>query len=560
MRDGLVATRLEASRPKSGASAELTSQERAAVEHGRLFCRLPAGLRSAILGRAYVWRFKDGEPVLPADAAPDHWIGVASGELLGSTRSLDSGKPVATHVLGPGAWLSMYSPLCDVSHRGIGFFASGATCVIALSRRDTLELAARWPELVMAMIELSAMNLRFAHLMLQEAQGNYTLEQKLLRWLDAGVSGESAAGDDGGRVFRSTLPQATLAAAAGVSRQSWNAGMARLEHAGLVRRLKDGLAVRDLQRLQAALRRSGLFETEQLLQAGARPVRPPLGLPGELLPIHSLRGNERAALGRMRWHERLSVPLREKVLARMKVLRLSDKSSIAAADRRAPGWVAIVEGGLRVLAAPAQAAQGPMGEGACRTSAKGVIAQLPAGATFFEYALIDRCDCGADVQCEGSTTLLLLDPDAFRGLLASEADFALGVLKWLCASHHQVALLKLTLSLPMPMRLHAWLDALVRLSGQADGPWIAVPMPLSQAELGATLSSTRQYVGKALNELEAAGALVRLHGAVRIRRDALPLAARSWASVDAMAEPGWQGAGAHAGPSAQSRSARESAR
>jgi CRP-like cAMP-binding protein len=174
--------------------------------------------------------------------------------------------------------------------------------------------------------------------------------------------------------------------------------------------------------------------------------------------------------------------------------------------------------------------------------------------------LIDGGDCGVDVQCEGSTTLLLMDPQAFGDLLATEAEFRLGVLKWLCASHHQVALLKFTLSMPMPTRLHAWLDALVRLSGRADGPWTVVPMALSQAELGATLSTTRQYVAKALNELESSGALVRLHGDVRIRRDALPLAARGWAPVDAMAEPGWQGAGAQAGPSAQSRIARESAR
>jgi CRP/FNR family cyclic AMP-dependent transcriptional regulator len=523
MQDDLMALRPHVSARGSRFWAALTPQEREAVERGRLFGRLPPHVREVILGRAYVWRLKDGEQVLPSDGVSDHWIGVASGELFGRTRLPDGGKLIGTQVLGPGAWLNMCSPLCDVSHRGIEFVAGGASCVLALSRRDTFDLAARWPELVMAMLSMSALDLRFAHLTLQEAQG-CTLEQKVLRWVESSVCREGAdAGDEA--VYRSSVPQALLAAAAGVSRQTWNAGLAGLESAGLVQRLKDGLRVPDLQRLQAALRHSGLHPTSRYLQTGVQALPAAWAAPRELLPFSSLRWNERAALRTMRWHERLSEALRERVLAGMKVLRLDDGTPVAATHHQAPGWVAVVDGGLRVTsAAPDEALLPRLGEPVGRPS-RAVIARLPAGATFFEYALIDRGECGVDVRSEGRTTLLLLEPEAFRGLVASEAEFALGVLKWMCVSHRQATRLRLTLSLPMAMRLPAWLDALAQQSGQRDGPWNFVPMRLSQADLGASLGTSRQYAGKAIHDLEKAGALERLPGGFRLRRESPHLAA-----------------------------------
>ena len=102
MQETEAPSRRARTRAQSDNAAELTCEERRTIEQGRLFRRLPPELQDAILGRAYVWRLKDGEQVLPEDQAPEHWIGVASGELLGRTRSLENGQTIATHVLAPG--------------------------------------------------------------------------------------------------------------------------------------------------------------------------------------------------------------------------------------------------------------------------------------------------------------------------------------------------------------------------------------------------------------------------------------------------------------------------
>jgi CRP/FNR family transcriptional regulator, cyclic AMP receptor protein len=525
MQDTEAPSRRARERGHLGHTTGLSCEERRSLEHGRLFRRLPPALQDAIVGRAYVWRLKDGEQVLAQDGTPQHWIGVASGELLGRMRSLENGQTVATHVLAPGVWLNLYSPLCSVRERGIEFVASGPTCLLAVSRADLLDLCGRWPELVAAMLSLSALNLRFAHLMLQETQSN-TLEQKLLRWLDSAVRFEYPERDPSGWVYRSVVPQSALASAAGVSRQSWNAGIARLEATGVIQRAKDGLKVPDLSRLEAALKQHGLHETAQYLQAEAHPVLPAAPLPSEARPISSLRGDEREALNAQRWYARSSGPLREALLSQMQVLRLPDKALIASADRQPPGWVALLQGGLRLISSP-RAWPGNDGEPAGarrRLPPRAILAQLPCGTTFFEHALIDRGNCGVDVCSEGDSTLLLMSAEAFRAALAAHPEFSLSILKWLSFSHHQTGYLKLLLALPMPLRLHAWLDALARWRGQRDGDWVTLSMTLGQQEIAAWLSTTRQYVAKALNELEASGRLLRRRDAFQLRRDALPLA------------------------------------
>ncbi|MGM9491240.1 Crp/Fnr family transcriptional regulator [Ideonella sp. YS5] len=524
MQETEAPSRRPRTRGQSNHAAGLTCEERHTIEQGRLFRRLPPELQDAILGRAYVWRLKDGEQVLPENQDPDHWIGVASGELLGRTRSLENGQTIATHVLAPGVWLNVYSPLCGVRRRGIEFVASGPSCMLAVSRADMLDLCARWPELVSAMLSLSALNLRYAHLVLQETQSN-TLEQKLLRWLDAAVRLDAANRDPSGWVYRSVVSQSAMASSAGVSRQSWNAGMARLEAAGVIQRMKDGLTVPDLARLEAAMKQHGLLGTSQYVRGEEQPAHPPAPLSTEPLPIESLRDDERAALRTSRWYERLGAEAREDLMSKMRVLRLPDKASIAVADRQPPGWVALLQGGMRLACPPRCARQDEASQAKPRSQPTGaILAQLQPGATFLEHALIDRGNCGVDVCCDGDSTLLLLEPDDFRSALAAHADFRLVVLKWLSFSHHQSGFLKLILTLPMPLRLHAWLDVLAYQRGQPDGAWLSISMALGQQEMAAWLSTTRQYVAKALNELENEGVLVRRRDTFLLRREALPLA------------------------------------
>jgi len=505
---------------RSGSADTLTHDERTAIDQGRLFKQLPPDLKEAILGRAYVWRLADGEQALPESGPIDHWLGVASGELVGLTRSMETGQKLASNVMAPGVWLSNYSPLCEIRERGVEFVAGGATCVLALGRADLMDLCERRPELTTAILAILALNLRFVQLVLQEFQ-TCTLEQKLLRWVNGAVHFDASTTIDGSMVYRTAISQASLAAAAGVSRQSWNAAMARLEAAGLIRRVKGGLMVLDRERLNAEMERHGLRDTVASIQPEASAVQAAPALPCEPLPIDSLRDDERAAMGRMRWYERLSAPLRDTLLPSLQVLRPRDGDQVGCADRQPPGWLCIVRGSVRLTWAP----QPSLDEAPRPPPARTLLAQLQAGATFFEYALIDGGPCGLDAFAEADTTLLLMAPDAFRALLQADAGLRLSAVKWMGYGRHQLSLMKLILALPMPLRLHAWLDLLGRQRGQVDGPWLSISMGLSQPEIAGWLSTTRQYVARAITGLENDGRLLRRRDAYLLRRDALPLAA-----------------------------------
>jgi hypothetical protein len=198
-----------AARPRSrdGGAETLTPDERAAIEQGRWFQALPADLRESIIGRAYVWRLADGEQAVAAFGPVDHFLGVASGELVGFTPSLETGQKAASLVATPGVWLSNYSPLCEVPQRGIEFSASGVTCLLAVSRADLMDLCGRRPELTRTLLDVSALNLRFVQLLLQEFQ-TCTLEQKQLRWLNSAVHFNPSTAVAGNRVYRSLVSQA----------------------------------------------------------------------------------------------------------------------------------------------------------------------------------------------------------------------------------------------------------------------------------------------------------------------------------------------------------------
>lgn len=521
MQDTRTPLRLGQGGGPAGCASGLTGAERQAVEQGRLFSRLPAELQQAILGRAYVHRLKDGEQVLPENGLPEHMIGVASGELMGRCRSPENGQMIATHVLPPGVWLTVYSPLCGVRRREIEFVAIGPTCVLALGEADLRDLCNRWPEFVAAMLALAAMNLRWSYLVLRESQ-SFTLDQKLLRWIDCRVRFGHSERDDASLLLPCAVPQSALAAAAGVSRQSWNSAMARLEAAGVLERVRNGIRLPDLARLEAALKQQGLRETAQFLQSDQ--VLAPAPLPAGPMPLSSLRGDERAALENLRWFKSLCPVLREQLLPRMQLFRLPDKAMVAQAERQPPGWATVLHGHLRLTSTAAEQVHQQAPDGMPpRTLARTIIAQLPAGTTFFEHALIDGGNCGVDVACDGATTLLLLAPEDFRDALAAHPGFSLGVLKWTSFNLHQLTLLKLILTLPMPLRLHAWLDVLAHNRGRPDGAWTAIPMSLGQQEIAGWLSTTRQYVAKALNDLESQGTLLRTRDFLRLRPEALPL-------------------------------------
>jgi CRP/FNR family transcriptional regulator, cyclic AMP receptor protein len=522
-------------RPRiQGRSDTLTSEERATIDQGRLFRLLPPDLREAIVGRAYVWRLAPGEQVVPESGPISHWLGVASGELTGLTRSLETGEPVVAQLLSGGGWMTVHNPLSEISDRQTAFASSGASCLLALSREDLVDLWSRRRELWSAMLVLAAMNLRFAQLAMQESQVS-TLEQKQLRWIDGMVHFSPGVPAEGGLLYANNVRQATLAAAAGVSRQSWNAGMARLEEAGLIRRVKGGLVVRDHGRLQAELSRQGLMDTASCLGQDVGPVRPAPPLPCEPMTIAMLREEEQSALSAMPWYERLSPASRDTLLSSVQVLRPREGDLLGKADCRPPGWLCVLRGGLRLVGVTRPPESGT-DQAARAVQSRVVLARVQQGATLFEHALLDGGPCAVDVISEAATSLLMLPPEGFHALIEGDPAARLNALKEMCHGIHHIAMTRTMLTLPMPLRLHAWLDTLCRTSGRWDAEWVTLPMRLTQPEIAGWLSTTRQYVGRAIAQLEGNGGLVRHRDEWLLRCDRLPLAKARRAAAESTAD------------------------
>jgi CRP-like cAMP-binding protein len=517
-----------------GRSDTLTSQERATIDQGRLFRLLPPDLREAIVGRAYVWRLAPGEQVVAESGPISHWLGVASGELTGLTRSLETGEPMVAHLLSGGGWMSVYNPLSDISDRQIEFTSSGASCLLAVSREDLVDLWSRRRELSSAMLLLTAMNLRFSQLSMQEIQVS-TLEQKQLHWIDGMVRFSPGVPADGGLLYTNNVRQASLAAAAGVSRQSWNAGMAKLEEAGLIRRVKGGLVVRDHSLLEAELSRQGLRDTASCLGQDVGPVRPAPPMPCEPMPIAVLRDEEHSALYAMPWYERLSPASRDTLLSSVQVLRPREGDLLGKADCRPPGWLCVLRGGLRLAGVPRPPVSGN-DQAAHADQSRVMFARVQQGATLFEHALLDGGHCAVDVISEAATTVLLLSPEGFHALIEGDSAARLNALKEMCHGMHCIARTRTVLTLPMPLRLHAWLDMLFQTSGRWDAEWVTLPMRLTQPDIAGWLGTTRQYVGRAIAQLEGDGGLVRHRDEWLLRRDRLPLAKARRAVAEAAAD------------------------
>ena len=160
-----------------------------------------------------------------------------------------------------------------------------------------------------------------------------------------------------------------------------------------------------------------------------------------------------------------------------------------------------------------------------------ILTTLRAGDAFGELALIDGVARSATATAMEATTTLTLHRDRFRGVLEREPELRDAVLGALAARLRDLTdqLAELHF-LDLAGRLGVCLVRLAErelVSSTSDrlGP-IRLPATITQSDLAAMISGTRQRVNSALADLAEAG-LVRIDGSVVTVLDLERLRARA---------------------------------
>jgi CRP/FNR family cyclic AMP-dependent transcriptional regulator len=199
------------------------------LRRGRWFASLPPALQARMAERAMLRRFRTGQYLVREGDPPRGLFGVVQGRTR-HVCAVGEDREVLMHVGGPGLWTGEYPLLSGA--RSIGsVIADAPTLALHLSARDWQRIVAEEPRWLQHFAALLAE--RFA-----TAYRAYADAQALTRdeWVHARLKRVAEVEHEhGASVSRIRLSQVHLASMVGVSRQTLNAALSRLQQRGLLR-------------------------------------------------------------------------------------------------------------------------------------------------------------------------------------------------------------------------------------------------------------------------------------------------------------------------------------
>lgn len=209
----------------------LTIEERHNVESGAWFSKLSLPLRQAILARAVVRRYPDGQALASRGGAAEDWTCVAKGAVRVSSVSL-SGKQVTLTYVEPGTWFGDIA-LFDGLPRTHDADTHGETTLLSVRKPDFKDLLAQHVELYDALLRLNCRRLR---LMFNQFEDLNTrpLQARLAKQLLLLAKSYGIAQGEEIRIGLA-LAQEDLAQLLGASRQRVNQELKGFEREGAVR-------------------------------------------------------------------------------------------------------------------------------------------------------------------------------------------------------------------------------------------------------------------------------------------------------------------------------------
>lgn len=199
------------------------------LRRGRWFATLPAELQMRIAQLAVLRQFRTGQYLLRAGDAPRGMFGLVRGRTR-HVYTVGEDRDVLLHVGGPGLWTGEYpliSGACSIN----SVIADAPTAAVYLSARAWHQIVDEEPRWMRHFAALLAERFATAFRAYAESQALSHDEWVYARLrLVAQVEREHGA-----TASRIQLSQSHLASMVGVSRQTLNAALGRLQQRGLLR-------------------------------------------------------------------------------------------------------------------------------------------------------------------------------------------------------------------------------------------------------------------------------------------------------------------------------------
>ncbi len=195
------------------------------------------------------------------------------------------------------------------------------------------------------------------------------------------------------------------------------------------------------------------------------------------------------------WFSKLSLPLRQAILARAVVRRLADGAPLASRGAPAEEWVGVAAGAVRVSTVSLSGKQV-------------TLTYVEPGTWFGDIALFDGLPRTHDADAHGETTLLAVRKADFKDLLAQHVELYDALLHLNCRRlrlmFDQFEELN---TRPLRSRLARQLLLLAKSYGMPQGEEIRIGLQLAQEDLAQLLGASRQRVNQELKGFERDGAL-----------------------------------------------------
>jgi CRP/FNR family transcriptional regulator, cyclic AMP receptor protein len=195
------------------------------------------------------------------------------------------------------------------------------------------------------------------------------------------------------------------------------------------------------------------------------------------------------------WFARLSAPLREDILSRAVVRRVSGGALLSARGDSAAEWIGVAKGAVRVSSVSLAGKQIS-------------LTYIEPGVWFGDIALFDGLPRTHDANAHGETTLLVVRKPDFQQLLSLHVELYDALLRLNCRRLRLMfdAVEDLATK-PLAARLAKQILLLARSYGTQHGDEIRIGLALAQEDLAQLLGASRQRVNQELKGFERAGAV-----------------------------------------------------
>jgi CRP-like cAMP-binding protein len=195
------------------------------------------------------------------------------------------------------------------------------------------------------------------------------------------------------------------------------------------------------------------------------------------------------------WFSTLSPALRQAILARALVRRLSDGALMSSRGAPAEEWCGVAKGAVRVSSVSLSGKQI-------------TLTYVEPGVWFGDISLFDGLPRTHDANAHGETSLLVVRKPDFKQLLSQHTELYEALLRLNCRRLRLMFDVVEDLNTrPLASRLAKQVLLLARSYGIAQGEEIRIGLALAQEDLAQLLGASRQRVNQELKGFERDGAV-----------------------------------------------------